>query len=185
MTRMEGGIGGDVQPCGHSNRIYSLCFVPDSGAGVLVSGGWDQTVQVWDAREGQAVRSISGPLVCGDSLDVRGSQLLAGSWRHEHHLQLFDLGSGRLITNLPLAAEGDQCKVYAAKFTPAGNIVAGTVGSGRPFVRCLKQTGEAMGSAFLPAGVTSIDLQRSAPGGSTLCAACGGPGAALIDLGVL
>ena len=33
---------------------------------VLLSGGWDNTVQVWDVRAGQSVRSIFGPHICGE-----------------------------------------------------------------------------------------------------------------------
>ena len=42
------------------------------GRYVVVSGGWDNTVQVWDERCGDgAVRQMFGPHVCGDALDVQ------------------------------------------------------------------------------------------------------------------
>ena len=36
---------------GHSNRVFSLKFVAED-PNLLVSGGWDNTVQVWDVRAG-------------------------------------------------------------------------------------------------------------------------------------
>lgn len=53
-----------------------------------VSGGWDKTVLVWDLRVGRAVRSIHGPYICGEAVDVSGSTLLTGSWRREAPLQV-------------------------------------------------------------------------------------------------
>ena len=47
---------------------------------MAVTGGWDNTVQVWDERAGGAVRQIYGPSVCGDALDVDDGEILTGSW---------------------------------------------------------------------------------------------------------
>lgn len=43
------------------------------------AGGWDNTVQVWDVRVGYAVRSIYGPHICGDSLDLDGNTIVTGT----------------------------------------------------------------------------------------------------------
>lgn len=67
--------------------MFSLKFVPDD-ENLLVSGGWDNTVQVWDIRAGHSVRSIFGPHVAGDSVDVVGDTVLTGSWRPEKCLQV-------------------------------------------------------------------------------------------------
>jgi WD40 repeat protein len=39
---------------------------------MILTGGWDNTVQFWDLRVGAAVRSFYGPHICGDSLDICG-----------------------------------------------------------------------------------------------------------------
>jgi WD40 repeat protein len=63
---------------------------------VLLSAGWDATVQVWDLRVGHAVRSMAGgSWVCGDGLDVQGSRVLTGSWRDKQPLQV---RAGRKLT---------------------------------------------------------------------------------------
>lgn len=50
--------------------------LPRAAPQLLFSGGWDHTVLMWDLRLGRAVRSFSGPYVCGgDGLDVRGEQV--------------------------------------------------------------------------------------------------------------
>lgn len=78
---------------GHSNRIFSVKCVPGDDNMVL-SGGWDNTVQFWDLRSNQAVRSIYGPHICGDSLDIVGNEVLTGSWRADHQLEIWDFRSG-------------------------------------------------------------------------------------------
>lgn len=47
---------------------------------VLLTGGWDNTIQFWDMRVGHSVKSIFGPHLSGDSLDVCGDEILTGSW---------------------------------------------------------------------------------------------------------
>jgi hypothetical protein len=58
-------------------------------------------VLFWDIRSGQSVRSIFGPHLCGDSLDMcmLGDRtcVLTGSWRPEAPLEIWDFDTGKLI----------------------------------------------------------------------------------------
>jgi len=88
--------GGDMkETAGHSNRVFSLKYHPLQPH-IILSGGWDNTVQVWDTRMGHSVRSLWNCYLCGDSVDFTadGSQVLTGSWRTENALQLWDFGAG-------------------------------------------------------------------------------------------
>lgn len=53
---------------------------------MLLSGGWDNNVKIWDLRTGAAVRSIYGPYICGDALDIHDGYVLTGSWRADRQL---------------------------------------------------------------------------------------------------
>ena len=66
---------------------------------VLVSGGWDNTIQIYDIREKGPVGSIYGPHICGDAIDFRndGVTLLTGSYRQDDALQLFDMRTLKCI----------------------------------------------------------------------------------------
>jgi hypothetical protein len=85
-----------------------------------------------------------GSYVCGDALDAQGNTLLTGSWRNEHALQLWDYGSGRLLTNLPFnQPQSGACLVYGARFGPANSnmkrfIAAGGSGN-KPCLRMYHQ----------------------------------------------
>jgi COMPASS component SWD3 len=72
---------------GHSNRIFSIRFNPlDSN--MVVSGGWDNTLQLYDIRQKGPAASIYGPHICGDAIDFKndGYSLLTGSYRNDDAL---------------------------------------------------------------------------------------------------
>jgi len=94
---------------------------------IILSGGWDNTIQIWDARIGQSVRSIYGPHICGDALDIKNNVILSGSWSPKDALQLWDFGSGKLIQNIKWNRSDENTApqmLYAASFSPDGNFIA-------------------------------------------------------------
>ena len=125
LATLDGGMGYSTKSSpGHSNRIFSAKFVPRDD-NVIATGGWDNTVQVWDVRVGTAVRSLFGPHICGDSLDVAGSEILTGSWRPEKQLEIWDFGGMGKVADIPWrGASSEQgqpsCMLYAAQFSKEG-----------------------------------------------------------------
>ena len=142
LRRYEASTGVAV---GHTNRVFSLRFVPNE-PDLLISGGWDRVVRLWDMRSGEAVRTIPDAHICGDSLDVSGHELLVGTYGSpDRPLQIFDIRSGALLRNVRWDAvprggggeggggEGDArssrgraggaggaaqgCRLYAAQFS--------------------------------------------------------------------
>ena len=92
---------------GHMNRVFALRYHP-SNPNLLVSAGWDDTVQFWDTRVVHSIRYIavsfviviicvyyhirklSGPHICGDSLDIEPLtfNIVTGSWRYHTPLEV-------------------------------------------------------------------------------------------------
>ncbi len=122
LVSMRGGMGySPAATPGHSNRVFSCKFYPEDD-NIIVSGGWDNTVQIWDIRAGHAVRSIYGPHICGDALDVVGNEIVTGSWRATNQLEVWDFGTGARISNIPwssnfASAGTPACMLYAAQFS--------------------------------------------------------------------
>ena len=87
----------------HSNRVFACKFY-SSGSHIqnmLVSGGWDSTIQCWDLRtNGPAIKSFYGAYICGDAIDIQGNTVLTGSHRYENQLQLWDIRFGKEPVNV-------------------------------------------------------------------------------------
>lgn len=78
-----------TQVNGHSSRIYCVKY-NGSDRNQLVSGGWDDTLQVWDHRCPDSQAFLYGPHICGETLDIDAdhNHLLCGSWRKNNTLQV-------------------------------------------------------------------------------------------------
>ncbi|KAK7867843.1 hypothetical protein R5R35_003519 [Gryllus longicercus] len=63
---------------GHVSRVFSGCFNPAMPY-EFITGGWDDTIQVWDTRVNQSIRHMSGAHICGDGLDINSSGKQASS----------------------------------------------------------------------------------------------------------
>jgi WD40 repeat protein len=88
-------------------------------------------------RSGCSVRSIYGPHICGDSLDVStdGGTILTGAWRPGKPLELWDFGTGGLVEQIEWRDSiltSQPCLLYAAQFSKSGGgryIAAGGSGA--------------------------------------------------------
>lgn len=69
--------GGGTGNSGHTNRVTCAKYVQDD-PNIIVSGGWDTTVCIWDVRQQACVRKILGIQVCGDSIDIHDGFILTG-----------------------------------------------------------------------------------------------------------
>lgn len=163
---------------GHSNRVFTLKFVPDDPQ-LLLSGGWDNTVQIWDLRTSQPAASLFGPHICGDAIDVSGNEVLTGSWRQEKQLEIWDLRKHELICDVPfrpaaLAGQGDPCSLYACQFSKpgaAGPQMLAAGGSGSNELKLFARAGLApLGRLTLPRGVYGLDMSHD---GSSVAVAGG------------
>lgn len=125
---------------------------------MLLSAGWDNTIQMWDLRAEGPVRSISGPHICGDAVDISGNDIVTGSWRPADQLQLWDFRSGELIANVPWLETSEPCLLYAAQFSASGRYIAAG-GSGANEVRLFSRASlEPIGNVVLSKGVFGLDF---------------------------
>ncbi|KAF6029641.1 hypothetical protein EB796_012050 [Bugula neritina] len=128
----------DTEVQGHGMRVFALKHSPDNSH-ILLSGGWDNHIKVWDIRTSDGVkRTIAGPHICGDALDLKGLRILTGSWVGENSLQLWDYTSGNLIKNIPFPSGHDGEYLYAAQFCENDTVVAG--GSGTKSIKAINST---------------------------------------------
>ncbi|KAI9179203.1 hypothetical protein H9P43_005865 [Blastocladiella emersonii ATCC 22665] len=144
---------------GHTNRIFCLRWHPKRPE-LLISGGWDSTIQIWDRRAGLSLRSIFRPHVCGDALDwdESGTKILAGSRARDEGsaLNLYAAESGKLLEPVAwsLLDERKQCPLYTARFSPSRRLMVAGGGSGSAAV------------AAAAAGISSLSVSGNSSGNS-------------------
>jgi WD40 repeat protein len=155
---------GQIVNPGHSNRIFALRF--DDTGKQIISAGWDMTVKIWDLNTGTVVRSIFGPEVEGDAMDVVGDMLITGSHRSKDSLQLWSIGNGKLIDTIDWDPEkpDDSSLIFSAQFEK-GNRFMAACGSGRNEARIFEKRMDkpfafACGAINLPSPCSSIDISN-------------------------
>ena len=131
---------------GHANRIFSLRFSP-TDSNILLSGGWDNNIFVWDIRKEAPITHILGPNITGDWIDIHGDRILAGSFSNVDNLCLISMKNSKIDYQINWY-DSDKYKsskleppcIYAASYTKpdADFIVAG--GTSRDEVRVFKNS---------------------------------------------
>lgn len=111
----------------HSSRIFCTKFVPDDPK-VFLTGAWDNTSKIYDTRVGKPVGQFLGPMVCGDSIDIMGDQVLIGSYRNADNLSIWSLSQRKKIFDIDFEMAGrrdqDSGYLFCAKFSkPDGRVI--------------------------------------------------------------
>ncbi|CAN0483095.1 unnamed protein product, partial [Scytosiphon promiscuus] len=47
----------------------------------------DNCVHVWDVGKASTTRTVFGPHICGDAVDVAGEMIVTGSWRDDSQVK--------------------------------------------------------------------------------------------------
>lgn len=55
---------------------------------------------LWDVRTNKPVKSVFGPCVSGESIDIENNLILAGSYRDKDPLELYDLRTFKKLCNI-------------------------------------------------------------------------------------
>ena len=150
-----------TSPSGHSDRIYCVHFTQND-ANVLASGGWDNTIQLWDLRQPSAVMVLPGPHICGDAIDTCDNLLIAGSWRTHEQLQLFDLRTGKMLksTRWAMMSDDRQTQVYTARFINSSSFIAGGSGTNQAKLFSVDSFSSVGSSILFTGGVYSCDVSK-------------------------
>ena len=148
---------------GHSNRIFAVKFHRDND-NILISGGWDNTLQVYDIREKNIVASIYGPHICGDSIDTRGNKILTASWSSLNQIQIFDLRKYTKEYTYDVSkldkSEGKSSFLYSCQFAKFRNTTEmfGIAGSNENFFGCYDFNSKRKGNMDNSDPISTNDL---------------------------
>ncbi|KAL4467051.1 hypothetical protein ABPG74_010648 [Tetrahymena malaccensis] len=137
---------GDWNIPGHTNRIFSLKFLPDQ-PDILLSCGWDSNIHIWDLRAKKSVAHFYGPKVSGDSLDYKNNQILTGSYRNTDQIQLWDFNTRKLIKKIDWepGIQLDKAYIYSIQFSKKNDETITAACSGLNEVRVFDQKDRVCG----------------------------------------
>ena len=167
ITTMAPGSGNFP---GHSSRIFAVKFHPDN-SNVLVSGGWDRTLQIYDVRQSKVIASIFGPQLSGDSLDIFGDMIVTGSNRQKDVMQMFSLSKHQLVQTFDYDITKKDLEsgfVLGARFSQPHPDLIFAGGAGRNELKIFENNIDGSGSMRIMAtlnelesAVLSIDVSRN------------------------
>ena len=103
---------------GHTDRVFSVAFSPDRAT--LASGGWDNTVKLWDINTRQEIATLPGHTsgVFTVAFSPDGATLASGS--ADDTVKLWDVNARQEIATL----QGHSSWVYSVAFSPDGATLA-------------------------------------------------------------
>lgn len=105
----------------HTGRVNAVCFA-GADDGLVVSGGLDCTVRVWDARSGSArpVQVLAEARDAVSCLAAAGAEIVAGSV--DGRLRAYDVRAGRLVTDVLPASVTSLCLARDGRTALVGSL---------------------------------------------------------------
>jgi WD40 repeat protein/uncharacterized caspase-like protein len=103
---------------GHTSAISSVAFLPNGK--ILVSGGADNMVKLWDVGTGRELLTLRGHTGAVNSVAVSSDGKFLASASDDNTIKLWDTNSGRESRVL----RGHTDDVSSVTFSPDGNLLA-------------------------------------------------------------
>ncbi|CAH3014981.1 unnamed protein product [Porites evermanni] len=119
-------------------------------------------ITVWDVRADQVVRSINGPYICGEGIDIWEDSVLTASWVAHDSLQVWDFGSGQLMEVIPFPSDHHGEFLYVGRFCGSGDLIAAG-GSGTNDLKIIDRTKREVVSSVEDEGkpIQALDVSRN------------------------
>ncbi len=107
---------------GHKSQILSIDISKDSS--LLVSGGKDSTIAIWNYRTNTLIKSlhIQKAIVTSLSISPDNRYLVSGGTNHK--VILYDLNENKIVNEFTAHTR----EITAVKFSPASNLFASSAG---------------------------------------------------------
>jgi tetratricopeptide (TPR) repeat protein len=143
----------------HFSAVMSVAFTNDSSQ--ILSASWDDTVKLWDAHSGKAIRAFAGHTgrVGGVRPMPDGKRIVSGG---DTTVRIWDLATGKGLQTI----QADDTQIFAVDVTRDGKTIAscGTRGNvklwsgdtGAPIATLAHGDKRVLGAAFSPDGTRLV-----------------------------
>ena len=162
---------------GHINQIHCVVF-DKKNSDRLVSGGRDSRILIWDLRNLEPTGMVVGPQVLGDTVDIKGNYIVAGSYEPKEGVLLYD---DRKFEE-PIKSFKTDSHIYACKFNKKENdYIFAAGGYKRNLMKGydINKNDFIFGIEGLGAACYALDFSMD---GSVLAYGCADGGVRIVDL---
>ena len=83
------------------SAIYDIVYHP-SNSNIILSATGKDSVLIWDIRSGNVERTILGPHIRGNGLDIHDNTVLTASYRESKQIEMWDFRNGQKIKEITL-----------------------------------------------------------------------------------
>ena len=152
---------------GHEGEVYGVTFSPDGR--LLLSGGQDGTIRLWDPQRGESLRVIRAHGSCTNDLHFSLDGRLLASSSCDRTVKLWDTAAwGEKLT-----FDGHRDDVLCVRFSPDGNRVASGDSAGVIQIWAAAD-GEPLKTLRVSDGRTAVNAIEWSPDGRRLATPSGG-----------
>lgn len=109
----------------HAERVFSVQFLKED-PNIILSGGWDNTIKIFDISQGGPIGHIFGPSLSGDSVDIFEDKMVTGSYRPEDSLQVWDWKKNEKVQTIDWeygTNYSDNAYLNFARFNKTGKLI--------------------------------------------------------------
>jgi RNA polymerase sigma factor (sigma-70 family) len=159
---------------GHDVQVFAAAFHP--GGRLVATGGWDETIRLWEPRTGRAVKTIEAPAMGGLEFAPDGRRLFATGWS-DGRVRVYDADAGKLAREwdsgsrhlgaMALSADG-RVLVTAGDTLRAWDAAGGTLvrefeAKARPLYVAVSTDGETVAATGVDGVLRIYDRKAAGP----------------------
>lgn len=93
-----------VEQNGHSDWVSTVRFSPDTKTPLIVTGGWDKTIKVWDSQTMQLRNTFVGHSAQINTISMAPKGQLMASGGHDGKILIWQIADGEFVKSIKIGS---------------------------------------------------------------------------------